>query len=178
MQAFLEKISRPHMSDELAPFVPSPTDVIHKMLEMAQITSHDVVIDLGCGDGRILFTAVTEYHAKQAIGYEIQDHLFQQVSKTIKQKRLDTLIQVYHKNALQADLSTATVITLYLTIPGNQRLKSTLATASPGTRIVSHDFQIAGWHFSEMKNVGLHSVYLYYLPAAFSSHSLEDLANQ
>jgi hypothetical protein len=157
------------MSDELAPFVPSPTDVVHKMLEMAQITPQDVIVDLGCGDGRILFTAVTEYHAKQAIGYEIQDHLVQQVTTIIKQKNLDTLIQVYHKSALQADLSTATVITLYLTIPGNQRLKSTLATAPPGTRIVSHDFQIAGWHFSEMKNVGLHSVYLYHLPAAFSS---------
>ena len=157
------------MSDELAPFVPSPTDVIDKMLEMARITPHDVVVDLGCGDGRILFTAVTKYHAKQAIGYEIQDHLFQQVSKTIKQKHLDAFIHVYCKNALYADLSTATVITLYLTIPGNQRLKSTLATAPSGTRIVSHDFQIAGWHFSEMKNVGLHTVYLYHLPAAFTT---------
>jgi hypothetical protein len=157
------------MSDELAPFVPSPTDVIHKMLEMAQITPRDVVVDLGCGDGRILFTAVTKYHAKQAIGYEIQEHLFHQVSKTIKQKDLGTSIHVYHKSALHADLSTATVITLYLTIPGNQRLKSTLATAPPGTRIVSHDFQIAGWRFTEMKNVGLHTVYLYHLPAVLSA---------
>lgn len=157
------------MSDELAPFVPSPTDVIHKMLEMAHVTPNDIIVDLGCGDGRILFTAVTEYHAKQAIGYEIQDHLYQQVSQTIQQQHLDTAIQVYHKSALHADLSTATVITLYLTIPGNQRLKSTLATAPSGTRIVSHDFQIAGWRFSEMRNVGLHSIYLYHLPTALSS---------
>lgn len=154
------------MSDELAPFVPSPLDVIHKMLEMVHITPHDIVVDLGCGDGRILFAAITEYHAKQAIGYEIQDHLYHQVSQKIKQKRLDSSIHIYHKSALHADLSTATVITLYLTIPGNQRLKSTLATASSGTRIVSHDFQIAGWHFSRMENVGLHSIYLYHLPTA------------
>jgi 16S rRNA A1518/A1519 N6-dimethyltransferase RsmA/KsgA/DIM1 with predicted DNA glycosylase/AP lyase activity len=157
------------MSDELAPFVPSPQDVIHKMLEIAHITSDDTVIDLGCGDGRILFAAVNEYHAKQAIGYEIQDHLYHQVSRKIKQKRLDTSIQVFHKNALYADLSTATVITLYLTIPGNQRLKSILTTAPSGTRIVSHDFQIAGWHFSKMVTVGLHAIYLYNLPLALHS---------
>jgi 16S rRNA A1518/A1519 N6-dimethyltransferase RsmA/KsgA/DIM1 with predicted DNA glycosylase/AP lyase activity len=157
------------MSDELAPFVPSPLDVIQKMLEIAHITSNDIVIDLGCGDGRILFAAVTEYHAKQAIGYEIQDHLYQRLTRKITQKRLDTSIQVFHKSALHADLSTATVITLYLTIPGNQRLKSTLTTAPSGTRIVSHDFQIAGWHFSKMVNVGLHSIYLYHLPNALHS---------
>src|SRR6266567_397565 len=128
-----------------APFVSSPQDVVRKMLEVAKATKDDVVVDLGCGDGRILATAVKDFGVKAAFGYEIREDLF------------------------QADLKEATLITLYLTTYANERLKPKLrAEAKPGSRIVSHDFMINGWKPSRKENYNEHTIYVYSIPESYS----------
>ncbi len=153
------------MTVSLAPYVPSSEDVVTRMLEVAHVTRDDVVFDLGCGDGRILFAAVKNFHAKQAVGYELQDDLYDGIVDKIKAERLERRIHVFHADALTADLSEATVVTLYLTTSGNSTLKPKLATARPGTRIVSHDFRIEGWNPTRREDYRGHTIYLYTLPA-------------
>ena len=148
-----------------APYVPSPPDVVSKMLEVAEVGSNDVVYDLGCGDGRILFTAVQEFNAKKAVGYEINENRYNNIVKEIKRLNLEDKIRVYNKNLFEADLSEATVITLYLTTYANNNLKPKLTKeVHQGTRIVSHDFSVEDWKFMKKEPFSNHSIYLYQVP--------------
>jgi len=126
-----------------APFVSSPHDVVRKMLEVARATKDDVLVDLGCGDGRILSTAIKDFGVKAAFGYEIREDLFKTASGEVEKLNLGNRARVYNRDLFQADLKEATLITLYLTTYANERLKPKLrAEARPGARIVSHDFMI------------------------------------
>lgn len=156
------------MTVSLAPYVPSSEDVVTRMLEVARVNRDDVVFDLGCGDGRILFSAVKKFRAKRAVGYEMQENLYQGVVEKITAERLEHRVQVFNEDALTADLSEATVVTLYLTTSGNSTLKPTLSAAQPGTRIVSHDFRIEGWSPTRREDYRSHTLYLYTLPDSFT----------
>lgn len=149
----------------LAPFVPSMFDVVKQMLEIAQVRNDDVVFDLGCGDGRILFSAVKDYGVKKAVGYEIREDLYNGVLQKIKKERLEGRVHVVNDDLRKADLSKASVITLYLTTSGNGTLKPKLVKeAKAGTRIVSHDFRIPGWEYTQQQNYIGHTIYLYTIP--------------
>jgi len=151
-----------------APFVSSPIEVVRKMLEIANVGPNDIVYDLGCGDGRILFTAVKEFNAKKAVGYEIREDLYKLTLNEIQKQNLMERVQVINKDLFKADISEATVITLYLTSMANERLKQKLINeARYGTRIVSHDFSIGGWYASKKETFGNHVIYLYTLPYAY-----------
>lgn len=156
------------MPISLAPFVPSNEAVVTRMLELAQVSSNDVVADLGCGDGRILFTAVQNFGAKSAIGYELRADLYKTVSSKIQKENLEDRICVFNEDALKADLSDATIITLYLTTSGNSKLKPLLSQMKNGTRIVSHDFRIDGWEYSKRENFQGHTIYLYDIPESLN----------
>ena len=104
-----------------APYVPSKPQVVQKMLEIADIKPHDVVYDLGCGDGRILIKAVEDFNVKKAIGYELDKQRYKSTRKEIKQRNLQDRIEIINGNLFEADLSDATVVTLYLTSWGNDR---------------------------------------------------------
>jgi tRNA A58 N-methylase Trm61 len=159
----------------LAPFVASPPEVVRAMLELAQVSKDDVVCDMGCGDGRILFMAVSEFGAKKAIGYEIRRDLYNVVFDKIISENLSDRVVVYNRDCTTADLSDVTVITLYLTTSGNDRLRPKFEReAKPGTRIVSHDFSITGWKPAKIERFGGHTIYLYIVPDAFRSKSYED----
>jgi hypothetical protein len=149
----------------LAPFVPSQPDVVKKMLEIAHVNSDDVVFDLGCGDGRILIASIKDFGAKKAVGYEMRRDLYQKDLEAVKSENLEECIQVFNGNLLDADLSEATVVTLYLTTSGNNKLKPKLSEEAPmGTRIVSHDFEFPGWAFTKKENFRGHTIYLYTIP--------------
>jgi len=149
----------------LAPFVPSQPDVVNKMLEIAQISSDDVVFDLGCGDGRILIAAVKDFGAKKAVGYEMRRDLYKKDLENVKSENLEGRIQVFNGNLLDADLSEATIVTLYLTTSGNNKLKPKLSEeTSTGTRIVSHDFEFPEWSYTKKENFRGHTIYLYTIP--------------
>lgn len=157
----------------VAPFVPSPMDVVREMLKIAEVGPDDIVYDLGCGDGRILFTAVQEFGAKRAVGYDLNKRFCENIKRKAVALGLQDRIQAINGNFFLADLSHATVITLYLTTSGNSKLRPKLERESrPGTRIVSHDFPIQGWISCGDKGEGYyrfktHRIYLYRIPEAY-----------
>lgn len=157
------------MATSLAPFVPSPPEIVKRMLEVATVRDVDVVYDLGCGDGRILIAAVKDFGAKKAIGFEMRDDLYKQALQEVKKQGLESKISITNGDALAGNLSEATVITLYLTTSGNEKLKPKLINETcNGTRIVSHDFEITGWVPSKKESFYGHSIYLYTIPDSLS----------
>jgi SAM-dependent methyltransferase len=162
--------------DSLAPYVPTPQPVVVDMLKMAETSSEDIVYDLGCGDGRILFTAVELFNAKKAVGFEINPYMIEGIEKKIIEKGLEDKIFIFRKNFIEVDLSEASVITIYLTTSGNMKLKPKLeAELKPGSRVISHDFPINGWN-NLTKNIyqprGVnHRMFLYLIPEAYKNNS-------
>lgn len=155
------------MINSLAPFVPSRHEVVKRMLEVAHVGSDDVVFDLGCGDGRILIMAVNDFGAKKAIGYEMRRDLYQRTLNEIIKQDLTDKISVINGDLLEADLTKATVITLYLTTSGNERLRPKMEKEIQNkTHIVSHDFRIIKWFPSIKEEFYSHSIYLYVMPEA------------
>ena len=151
-----------------APFVASPHDVVRKMLEVGRVGKDDVLVDLGSGDGRILTTAVKDFGAKAAFGYEIREDLFKTASSEITRQSLDARVKIFNRDLFQADLKEATIVTLYLTTYANERLKPKLrGEARPKTRIVSHDFMINGWKPARKENYNEHTIYVYSVPESY-----------
>lgn len=161
------------MPNSVAPYVPTPIRVVRTMLKLAQVGPEDIVYDLGCGDGRILFTAVEEFKARRAVGYDINPSMCKPVSAMVEKKRLSGRIQVYNENFFLADLSPASVVTLYLTTSGNSKLRPKLEEElRGGVRVVSHDFPIHEWTTSkaeapEYYQEGSHKIYVYSTPGAY-----------
>lgn len=124
-------------------FVPTPQDVVDKMLEMAQVSKDDLVYDLGCGDGRIVVTAAKKYGCK-AIGYDIDPQRIKESQENVQKNGVGDLVQIQQKDIFTLDLSEANVITLYLLPRLNVKLIPQLEKLKPGSRIVSHDFRMKG----------------------------------
>ncbi len=138
-------------------------------MEVAKATKDDVLCDLGCGDGRILTTAVKDFGIKAAFGYEIREDLFKTASAEVQKQNLLERVRIFNKDLFSADLKEATLITLYLTTYANERLKPKLrAEARPGSRIVSHDFMINGWKPTRKENYNEHTIYVYSIPESYS----------
>ncbi|HEY2989906.1 MAG TPA: class I SAM-dependent methyltransferase [Candidatus Binatia bacterium] len=127
------------------PFVPTPVEVVDRMLEMAAVKKGDVVYDLGSGDGRILIRAAKKYGAR-GVGIELDSWLVAIARAKAKEEEVDTLVEFRAGDAAQADLSGATVITLYMLPWFNEMMRPKFQTQlKPGARIVSHDYGIEGW---------------------------------
>ena len=140
----------------LAPYVPSPQEIIDRMLEVAQIHQGDTVLDVGSGDGRILITAVQKFKAR-AIGIEIDPKIASQATDTIVRLGLQNKARVVRADVFDADLSPADVVTLYLTTSFNEKLRPKFEKSlRPGTRVVSHDYGIRGWNPVEIEEVFVH----------------------
>jgi cyclopropane fatty-acyl-phospholipid synthase-like methyltransferase len=159
--------------DSVAPYVPTPISVVRTMLEIAEAGPGDIVVDLGCGDGRILMMAVEEFNVDRAIGYELNKHLVETAMNNIYQKELGDLIEVVNCNFMEADISSATIVTLYLTTTGNAKLRPKFSKElKNGTRIISHDFPIMDWITTNPENeaikVGTHKIFSYKIPDAYS----------
>jgi SAM-dependent methyltransferase len=129
----------------LAPFVPTPERIVEQMLEAAGVTKDDVVYDLGSGDGRILIAAAQQFGAK-AVGIEINPTLVAETRQRVDELGLSKLVTVEQEHLMDADLSAATVVTVYLLSSSNEQLKPKFEKElRPGARVVSHDFQFRGW---------------------------------
>jgi len=124
-------------------FVPTPQDVVDKMLELAQVTKDDVVYDLGCGDGRIVVTAAKKYGCK-AVGYDVDPQRIKESNENVQKNGVADLVRIEEKDIFTLDLSKANVITLYLLPRLNVKLIPQLEKLKPGSRIVSHDFRMKG----------------------------------
>ncbi len=152
---------------KLAPFVPSPMEVVEKMLKMAEVKEGDVVYDLGCGDGRIVIMAAQKFGAK-GVGVELDDELYKKTFEHVKELKLEDKVKIIHGNLLEVDLAPATVVTLYLLTDANEKVRPNLEKyLKKGARIVSHDFEIRGWKAAksedmESEDMGrTHTIYLY-----------------
>lgn len=130
---------------EEIPFVPTPIEVVDKMLELAEVKKGDVVYDLGSGDGRIVIRAAKKFGVK-AVGIEMDSWLLDKARQDAKGAGVSRLVEFRAEDALQADISRATVVTLYMLPWFNEAMKPSLKKfLKPGTRIVAHDFGINGW---------------------------------
>jgi hypothetical protein len=109
----------------LAPFVPTPNDVVERMLTLAGVTEDDVVYDLGCGDGRIVIAAAREFGAR-GVGVDIDPQRIAEANANAEQAGVQHLVRFIEQDAMQVDVSDATVVTLYLLSSSNARLRPIL----------------------------------------------------
>ena len=122
-------------------YVPTPTNVVEAMLKMANVTASDVVYDLGSGDGRIPITAAQKYGAR-AVGIDINPQRIKEANENLAKAGVGDKVKFLNQDLFETDLSPATVITLYLLPSLNQKLMPKLKQLKPGTRIVSHSFDM------------------------------------
>ena len=136
----------------LAPFVATPTSVVRKMLILAELKPGEVLYDLGSGDGRAVIMAAKDFGAR-SVGVELRDDLAKRALTNIQELRLKENTLIIQKDIFNVNLSAADVVFLYLTTSANERIKPKLeAELEPGTRVVSHDYEILGWKASKVDN--------------------------
>ncbi|KAG0571115.1 hypothetical protein M758_6G203000 [Ceratodon purpureus] len=145
----------------LAPHVGTPAHVAHRMLKLAQVGPADRVVDLGCGDARLLIAAAKDYGA-QGYGVELDPALFAEAERAVAKERLNHLITLERKDAFTVDLTKATVVTLYLSTNGNARLLPMMRQQLPsGARVVSFCWPFEALEPSTVAKVDGISLYLY-----------------
>ena len=154
------------------PYWPTPMKVVDKMLEFADVKKGDVVYDLGCGDGRILVTAAKRFGVK-GFGFDIDPKQVQDSLDNVKKNKLEDLVTIKKADIFTLDLRDASVVTLYLMPELNVRLMPQLEKLKPGSRIVSHDFDMKGAKPKEVVTLkaknhmgieGEHKIYLWVVP--------------
>jgi ribosomal protein L11 methylase PrmA len=123
-------------------FVPTPQPVVDKMLELAEVDAKDLVYDLGCGNGIIVVSAAKR--GAKAVGFDVDPVRIQESQANIEQNKVGERAKVMQKDIFTLDLSEANVITLYLLPSLNEKLIPQLQKLKPGSKIVSHDFAMAG----------------------------------
>lgn len=127
------------------PYVPTPIHIVRAMMDMARVTPHDFVIDLGAGDGRILRIAAKEYGAR-GIGFEIDEDRVRLAAELARRDGVSDRVSFIHGDLYDADISAASVLTMYLLPEPVNRLRGKLlAQLKPGSRVVSEDFKLRGW---------------------------------
>jgi len=124
-------------------FVPTPRDVVDKMLQLAQVRKDDLLYDLGCGDGRIVVTAARRYGCR-AEGFDIDPRRVEESLENVRKNKVGHLVKIEQKDIFTLDLSKANVITLFLLSRLNVMLIPQLEKLRPGSRIVSHNFAMEG----------------------------------
>jgi SAM-dependent methyltransferase len=135
----------------LAPFVPTPPDVVERMLQLAQVTKDDLVYDLGCGDGRILITAAQQFGAR-GHGVDIEPYWIEECERNAQQAKVDHLLTFVAQDALSVDLSPATVLMLYLVDWSVSKIQPMVQQSmKAGTKVVSHSFPMANWTPSKVE---------------------------
>ncbi|WP_072395438.1 methyltransferase domain-containing protein [Hyphomicrobium sp. CS1GBMeth3] len=142
------------------PYVPTPQAVVDKMLELAGIKSGDVLLDLGSGDGRIPITAAKKYGIT-ASGVDLNPVRVKEAKENAEKEGVTDKVQFHEQNLFETDLSKATVITMYLLSEVNMKLRPKLEKLKPGTRIVSHAFDLGDWKPDKSEVVDGRNVYFW-----------------
>ena len=151
------------------PFVPTPPEVVDRMLELARVKGGDMVYDLGSGDGRIVIRAAKRYGVK-GVGVEIDPDLVRLARDNAAREGVAHLVEFRAEDALAVDVTAATVVTLYMLPEFNARLRPILQRQlKAGSRVVSHDFDIEGWRPDKVEHIyggwhHTHTLYLWTVP--------------
>lgn len=142
------------------PYVPTPDDVVDKMLEVAKVSRNDTLYDLGCGDGRIVVTAARKYGAR-GTGIDINPQRIEEARSNARNAGVADKVQFRVGNLFETDVSSATVVTLYLLPDINLKLRPRLwEQLKVGTRVVSHAFDMGeGWPPERVEKVGNKTIY-------------------
>lgn len=156
------------------PFVPTPPEVVNRMLEIAKVTNKDVLYDLGSGDGRIVITAAQKYGAR-GTGIDINPQLVERSRANAETAGVADKVQFRQQDLFQADLSNATVVTLYLLPEVNLKLREKLLRElKPGTRVVSHNYDMGEWKPDRVEQVQSssreHIIYYWVVPEQVSEN--------
>ena len=144
-----------HPDDIVVRFVPTPDDVVEEMCKMAKVGKDDVVYDLGCGDARMIITAVKKFGAKRGVGVELDPKMVKESKAAVKKAGLEDKIEIREGDVLKVkDLSDASVVMLYMGDDINLRLRPILqSTLKSGSRVVSHRFTMGDWEPEQKKTV-------------------------
>ena len=145
-------------------WVPTPDALVTRMLQMAGVTRHDHVIDLGAGDGKIVIAAARQFGAR-ALGIEFNPELVAHAQRRARAAGVADRARIVQGDIFEADLSAASVITLYLLTELNLKLRPTLLRLKPGTRLVTHAFGMGTWQPDEHSRAGGATAYLWLVPA-------------
>jgi len=149
------------------PYVPTPEPVVAEMLKLAAVTKDDVVYDLGCGDGRIVITAAQKYGAR-GIGVDIDPQRIKESIENARKAGVTDRVRFLEQDLFTVDLKDATVVTLYLLPQVNLKLRpKLLRELKPGTRVVSHSFDMGDWKPQKTVEVPYgrnHTIYLWVIP--------------
>ena len=145
-------------------FVPTPQEVVDKMLEIAKVGKGDVLYDLGSGDGRIPVTAAKRFGIR-AVGIDIDPQRIHEANENAKKNGVTNLVRFRQENLFTTKFADATVITLYLLPDLNVKLRPRLlAELKPGTRIVSHQFDMGTWKPDRTVELNGRTIYLWTIP--------------
>jgi len=156
----------------IAPFVPSPVQVIEFMFKLAGLKAGEVLFDLGAGDGRTVILAAKSFGAR-AVGVELREDLAKKALNTIHERGLSDRVTIVNGDMFSVNLTSADVVFLYLTTSANEKIRPKLeADLRKGVRVVSHDYEIVGWrplrveNYCENPKLGYpsHTIYLYQKP--------------
>jgi len=148
-------------------YVPTPYEVVEKMLDMANVQKGEVVYDLGCGDGRIVVAAAKR--GAKATGWDINPERVKEAVENVKKNKVEQNAKIIHDDIFTLDLSGANVVTLYLLTSLNEKLIPQLEKLKPGSRIVSHDFSMPGVKPDQVvdftcQDGGSHTIYFWTTP--------------
>jgi len=153
---------------DLAPWVPTPQPVVDRMLELAALSSKDVLYDIGCGDGRIVITAARRYGTR-SVGIDIDPAMIEESERNARAAGVEGQVEFIAMDATKADITEATVVSLYLLPESNALMRPILeAQLRPKSRVVCHNYAIPGWEAKEVQTETLedengekHHIYLY-----------------
>ena len=146
-------------------FVPTPGDIVDTMLRMAAVSKKDTVYDLGCGDGRIVITAAQRYGAR-GVGIDIDPERVAEATENVRKAGVADRVKIIQGDLFEADISAATVVTLYLLSDLNVKLRpKLLRDLKPGVRVVSHAFSMGDWKPARTEEISGTTVYLWHIPA-------------
>ena len=145
------------------PYVPTPQDVVERMLEIAKVGPHDYLIDLGSGDGRIVVTAARKYGTR-GFGVDLNPERIRESTENARRAGVSEKVAFYQRDLFETNLADATVITMYLLPQVNIELRPRLLELKPGTRLVSHDFDMGDWKAEKEVKMDHHTIYFWTVP--------------
>ena len=145
-------------------WVPTPDEVVDRMLRMAQVTQNDYVVDLGAGDGKIAIAAAKKMGAR-SLGIEYNPDMAKHAQRNVEKAGVSTRAKIIQGDIFASDFTTATVVTMYLLPALNIKLRPQILAMRPGTRVVSHSFNMEDWEPDETSSMDGRRAYLWIVPA-------------